>query len=63
MTEEDKARNRRQNLRGKAKRFWGRVSDDPALEAEGHADERKADLKQAGEKLKDALRPKRQPRR
>jgi uncharacterized protein YjbJ (UPF0337 family) len=34
----------------------GRGSDDPALEAEGKADRVAGNLKQAGEKVKDALK-------
>jgi uncharacterized protein YjbJ (UPF0337 family) len=35
---------------------WGDATDNERLEAEGKVDQSKADLKQAGEKVKDALR-------
>ncbi|WP_346962948.1 CsbD family protein [Mycobacterium sp. IEC1808] len=37
----------------------GRAMNDPALEAEGRADQRAAHLRDAGEKVKDAFRPRR----
>jgi uncharacterized protein YjbJ (UPF0337 family) len=51
----DKAKNAAQEAKGKAKEAAGRVTDDERLEHEGRADQAKADLKQAGEKVKDAL--------
>jgi uncharacterized protein YjbJ (UPF0337 family) len=62
----DKARNKVDQIRGKAKAAIGRVINDPALEAEGRADQRAAHLRDAGEKVKDAFRPRRRraiPRR
>jgi uncharacterized protein YjbJ (UPF0337 family) len=56
MGTDDKARNQGQNLKGKAKETWGEATDDERLAAEGRADQAKANLKQAGEKLKDAVR-------
>jgi uncharacterized protein YjbJ (UPF0337 family) len=53
---DDKIENMGEKLSGKAKQATGRATDDERLEAEGHADESKADLKQAGEKIKDAFR-------
>ena len=41
--------------KGKAKEEYGEATDDPAVQAEGKADQTVADLKQAGEKLKDAV--------
>jgi uncharacterized protein YjbJ (UPF0337 family) len=41
---------------GKAKEAAGRVTDDPDLEAVGHGDHAQGNLKQAGEKVKDAFR-------
>jgi uncharacterized protein YjbJ (UPF0337 family) len=55
----DKVRNKAQELRGRVKRNAAEVSGAPYLEAEGRADERKANLKQAGEKIKDAFRGRR----
>jgi uncharacterized protein YjbJ (UPF0337 family) len=59
MSLADKARNKAQELRGRVKRNAAEVSGDPYLEAQGRADERKAHLKQAGEKIKDAFRGRR----
>jgi uncharacterized protein YjbJ (UPF0337 family) len=55
----NKARNKSQELKGQVKEAAGRVTDNPRLEAEGRADQTKANLKQAAEKVKDALRPRR----
>jgi uncharacterized protein YjbJ (UPF0337 family) len=55
MTMKDKAKNMLQITRGKAKRAVGSATHDKGLEANGVADERSGNLKQAGEKLKDAL--------
>ena len=43
-------------MQGKAKEAAGKATDDEQLEAEGKVDQSKADLKQAGEKVKDAFR-------
>jgi uncharacterized protein YjbJ (UPF0337 family) len=51
----DKAKNKAQEAKGHAKDFAGRVKDDKRLEAEGKKDEVVANLKQAGEKVKDAF--------
>ncbi|HEU4398704.1 MAG TPA: CsbD family protein [Actinomycetota bacterium] len=55
----NKTRNKAQELKGQVKEATGRASGDPRLEAEGRADQTKANLKQAVEKVKDALRPRR----
>jgi uncharacterized protein YjbJ (UPF0337 family) len=52
----DKAENTAENLKGQAKEHGGRASGDRDLEAEGKVDQTKADLKQAGEKVKDAFK-------
>jgi uncharacterized protein YjbJ (UPF0337 family) len=52
----DKIENTSENMQGKAKEATGKATDDERLEAEGKADQSKADLKQAGEKVKDAFR-------
>jgi uncharacterized protein YjbJ (UPF0337 family) len=52
----DKAKNKAQRARGKAKEMVGRVIGDPKLERQGTADRVKSDLKDAGEKVKDAFR-------
>lgn len=51
----DKSKNTAEKAAGKVKEAAGRGSDDKSLEAEGKADQTKADLKQAGEKVKDAF--------
>jgi uncharacterized protein YjbJ (UPF0337 family) len=55
----NKARNKSQELKGQVKEAAGRATDNPQLEAEGRADQTKANLKQAAEKVRDALRPRR----
>jgi uncharacterized protein YjbJ (UPF0337 family) len=52
----DKFRNKAQELRGRIKRNTGEVTGDRRLQSEGRADEVKSNLKQAGEKVKDAFR-------
>lgn len=56
MSFADKFRNKAQELRGRTKRNIGEVTGDRGLQAEGRADEVKSNLKQAGEKVKDAFR-------
>ncbi|MBD8058136.1 CsbD family protein [Cellulomonas sp. JH27-2] len=51
----DKISNAAEDAKGKAKEATGKATDDEKLEAEGQADQSKADLKQAGEKVKDAF--------
>ncbi|PZS22447.1 MAG: hypothetical protein DLM60_04465 [Pseudonocardiales bacterium] len=53
----DKAGNKAEELKGKGKEATGRATDDPGLEAEGKGDQAKGNLKQAGEKIKDVLKP------
>jgi uncharacterized protein YjbJ (UPF0337 family) len=53
---DDKARNKAQELKGDAKEGVGRATDDEELQAEGQADQAKGNLKQAGEKVKDAFK-------
>ena len=55
----NKARNKSQELKGQVKEATGRATDNPRLETEGRADQTKANLKQAAETVKDALRPRR----
>jgi len=52
----DKAKNAAQDATGKIKENAGKASDDESLEAEGRRDQAGADLKQAGEKVKDAFK-------
>ena len=56
MSFADKVENKAQELSGKVKRAAGEATGDRSLEAEGRADEVGANLKQAGEKIKDAFR-------
>lgn len=53
---EDKAKNKVEDLRGKAKESAGRATDDEELEAQGRADQSTSDVKQAAEKVKDAFK-------
>ncbi|WP_037064489.1 CsbD family protein [Pseudonocardia acaciae] len=52
----DKIKNKANELKGKIKKNRGRSMRDPELETEGHVDQLKANLKQAGEKVKDAFK-------
>ncbi|HET6813597.1 MAG TPA: CsbD family protein [Actinomycetes bacterium] len=52
----NKTRNAAQKVKGQFKEAAGRVTGDERLEAEGRTDKTKANLKQAGEKVKDAFR-------
>jgi uncharacterized protein YjbJ (UPF0337 family) len=52
----DKIDNQAEVLKGKAKETAGGITDDPALEAEGQGDQAKGHVKQAGEKVKDAVK-------
>ncbi|MFC3689825.1 CsbD family protein [Aquipuribacter hungaricus] len=52
----DKAKNAAEDLAGKAKEAAGRATGDERLEAEGEAQQTEADVRQAGEKVKDAFR-------
>jgi uncharacterized protein YjbJ (UPF0337 family) len=56
MGAENKAANKLTEVKGKIKKKAGQATDDVGLEAEGRAEESKGDLKQAGEKVKDAFK-------
>ena len=56
MGNTDKAKNRAQQLKGQAKEQAGTVTGDDSKRRSGQRDAKSADLKQAGEKVKDALR-------
>ncbi|HEY5358231.1 MAG TPA: CsbD family protein [Streptosporangiaceae bacterium] len=56
MSTEDKVANSAQKAAGKLKEGAGEVTGDDSLEAEGQADQAKGDLKNAGEKVKDAFK-------
>lgn len=53
---DDKMKNAAENATGKAKEAVGDATDNERLQAEGQADQTRADLKQAGEKAKDAFK-------
>jgi uncharacterized protein YjbJ (UPF0337 family) len=52
----DKAKNKAQELGGKAKEALGNVTGDARTRDEGRGDQTKANLKDAGEKIKDAFK-------
>jgi len=52
---DDKIENESEKLGGKAKEAVGKATDDGSMETEGKIDQSKADVKQAGENLKDDL--------
>ncbi|WP_449281341.1 CsbD family protein [Leucobacter sp.] len=56
MSAEDKIKNAVQDIVGKVKETAGKATGDDELQREGRADQTKADLKQAGENVKDALK-------
>jgi uncharacterized protein YjbJ (UPF0337 family) len=56
MGTDDKMDNKLEELGGKAKEAVGRATDDESLEAQGERDQTKSNLKQAGEKVKDAFK-------
>lgn len=51
----DKIENAVEDLQGKGKEAAGKANDDEDLQAEGKADQSKADVKKAGENIKDAF--------
>ncbi|WP_269451811.1 CsbD family protein [Tessaracoccus coleopterorum] len=53
---DDKIGNAAQEAAGKLKEGVGKATDNERLEAEGRADQAKADVKQAGEKIKDVFK-------
>jgi uncharacterized protein YjbJ (UPF0337 family) len=56
MATEDKAANKAKEVKGKVKEAAGQATGDRDLEAEGKADKFEGDIKQAGEKIKDAFK-------
>jgi uncharacterized protein YjbJ (UPF0337 family) len=52
----DKARNKVEDLAGKAKEAVGNITGDARTRDEGRGDQAKASLKDAGEKIKDAFK-------
>lgn len=53
---QDKIENAAEKAGGKGKEAAGAATGDESLRAEGQADQTKGDLKQAGEKVKDAFK-------
>ncbi|HMK99494.1 MAG TPA: CsbD family protein [Acidimicrobiales bacterium] len=56
MGDMEKTKNEVQELQGRAKQVAGAATGDRETERDGRLDEAKGSLKQAGEKVKDALR-------
>jgi uncharacterized protein YjbJ (UPF0337 family) len=56
VSAEDKVNNTAETAKGKVKEGVGKATGNKSLEAEGHADQAKGNLKQAGEKIKDAFK-------
>jgi uncharacterized protein YjbJ (UPF0337 family) len=56
MSSEDKAKNKGEQLKGKVKEGAGKATGNEELEAEGKADQVSGNLKDAGEKVKDAFK-------
>lgn len=55
MATTDKAKHTAQQAKGKLKEAAGEATGNKDLRAKGKADQTKANLKQAGEKVKDAM--------
>ena len=53
---DDKISNKAENVGGKIKEGTGKATGDEQLEAEGKGDQAGANLKQAGEKVKDVFK-------
>ncbi|CAN5779966.1 CsbD family protein [soil metagenome] len=56
MSALDKAKNAVEDVTGKAKEAVGSATGDKSVENEGKGDQAKSDLKNAGEKVKDAFK-------
>jgi uncharacterized protein YjbJ (UPF0337 family) len=56
VSEEDKAKNSAQQVKGNIKEKVGSATGNEDLEAKGKSDQAKGNLKQAGEKVKDAVK-------
>ena len=53
---DDKAKNAADKVAGHVKETTGKVTDNEKLEAEGRAQQAKADVKNAAENVKDAVK-------
>jgi uncharacterized protein YjbJ (UPF0337 family) len=56
MSASDKVNNTAEKAGGKVKEVAGKLTGDDELEAEGHVDQAKGSLKNAGENVKDAFK-------
>ncbi len=56
MGADDKTQNKTEGLMGSAKEKVGSATGNESMEREGKGEQSKADLKQAGEKVKDAFK-------
>lgn len=56
MSGTDKAKNKVEDLGGKAKEAVGKATGDRDTENEGRGDQAKSSVKDAGEKVKDAFK-------
>lgn len=56
MSDHDKVEHQVDRLGGKAKEGLGKATDDEELEREGRGQQAGAEIKQAGEKAKDAVK-------
>jgi uncharacterized protein YjbJ (UPF0337 family) len=56
MSKKDKAKNMAQVAKGKVKESVGKTTGDRELEVEGNVDQMNGNVKQAGEKMKDAFK-------
>jgi uncharacterized protein YjbJ (UPF0337 family) len=56
MSAEKKAKNKAKVIKGKTKKLVGEATGNERLKMEGKADEVTGNLKNAGEKVKDAFR-------
>ncbi|QRP47667.1 CsbD family protein [Amycolatopsis sp. FDAARGOS 1241] len=52
----DKAENKAEELKGRAKEAAGNATDNEQWQAEGKAEQGKSNLKQAADKVKDAIK-------
>lgn len=56
MSASDKVKNKLQSTKGEIKEAAGKATNDRSLEAEGKRDEVSGNMRQAGEKIKDAFK-------
>jgi uncharacterized protein YjbJ (UPF0337 family) len=52
----DKAKNKAEEVKGSAQKKVGRATGDREMESEGRTEQAKSNVKQAGEKAKDAVK-------